>query len=332
MGSDPTFPDAFSGASSTNLIALDWGTTSLRAYLMARDGFVIEERTGGKGIMQVEHGRFADALSALCGDWLDAHPAATLIASGMIGSKQGWIEAPYCPCPANAAALVAKMMTINTGIMVGNDASANTNGSEIANNMRPLHIVPGVSFIDPLSNVADVMRGEETQIIGAIPASGTHLVVLPGTHSKWAWVKDGTIMRFSSWMTGEVYAALTQHTILGRLMNLDAAHDAAAFARGVHYGLENPGQLLSRIFSARTLGLFDALTGSALPSYLSGLLIGTEIGAATGGKHELPPAILLGSQLLMQRYQSAFDAAGLRATAGPAHCAARGLHRLAQAL
>ena len=332
MGSDPTFPDAFSGASSTNLIALDWGTTSLRAYLMARDGFVIEERTGGKGIMQVEDGRFADALSALCGDWLDAHPAATLIASGMIGSKQGWIEAPYCPCPANAAALVAKMMTINTGIMVGNDASANANGSEIANNMRPLHIVPGVSFIDPLSNVADVMRGEETQIIGAIPATGAHLVVLPGTHSKWAWVKDGTIMRFSSWMTGEVYAALTQHTILGRLMNLDAAHDAAAFARGVHYGLENPGQLLSRVFSARTLGLFDALTGSALPSYLSGLLIGTEIGAATGGKHELPPAILLGSQLLMQRYQSAFDAAGLRATAGPAHCAARGLHRLAQAL
>ena len=317
MGSDPIY-----------LIALDWGTTSLRAFLIARDGRVIEERAGGKGIMQVEDGRFVDALSALCGDWLDAHPAATLIASGMIGSKQGWIEAPYSPCPANAAALAAKMVTINTSIHADTNAIA---GASITR-PRQLHIAPGVSFTDPLSGVPDVMRGEETQIIGAIPASGAHLVVLPGTHSKWAWVEDGAIVRFSSWMTGEVYAALTQHTILGRLMNLDAAHDAAAFARGVHYGLENPGQLLSRIFSARTLGLFDALTDSALPSYLSGLLIGTEIGAAIGGKHELPPAILLGSQLLVQRYQSAFDAAGLRATAGPEHCAAQGLHRLAQAL
>ena len=317
LGSDPIY-----------LIALDWGTTSLRAYLIARDGRVIEERAAGKGIMQVEDGRFADALSALCGDWLSAHPTATLIASGMIGSKQGWIEAPYCPCPANAAALATKMVPINTGIHTGANA---TSGASITK-PRQLHIAPGVSFTDPLSGVPDVMRGEETQIIGAIPATGAHLVVLPGTHSKWAWLEDGAIVHFSSWMTGEVYAALTQHTILGRLMKLDAAHDAAAFARGVHYGLENPGQLLSRVFSARTLGLFDALTGSALPSYLSGLLIGTEIGAATGGKHDLPPAILLGSPLLVQRYQSAFDAAGLRATAGPEHCAAQGLHRLAQAL
>ena len=289
---------------------------------MTRDGTVVEERSGGNGIMQVEDGRFAEALSALCGDWLIAHPAATLIASGMIGSKQGWIEAPYCPCPANAVALAAKMMAINIGIVAGSGVGQT----------RTLRIVPGVSFTDPVSGVPDVMRGEETQIIGAVPARGAHLVVLPGTHSKWAWVEDGAIVRFSSWMTGEVYAALTQHTILGRLMQLDAAHDAPAFSRGVRYGFENPAGLLSRIFSARTLGLFDVLSDSALPSYLSGLLIGTEIGAATGGKHDLPPAILLGSPLLVQRYQSAFDAAGLRATAGPEHCAARGLHRLAQAL
>ena len=191
MGSDPTY-----------LIALDWGTTSLRAYLIARDGRVIEERAGGKGIMQVEDGRFEDALSALCGDWLDAHPAATLIASGMIGSKQGWIEAPYCACPASAAALAAKMVMINTSIHADTNA---TSGASITRPRR-LHVVPGVAFTDPLSGVPDVMRGEETQIIGAIPATGAHLVVLPGTHSKWAWLEHGAIVRFSSWMTGEVYA------------------------------------------------------------------------------------------------------------------------------
>ena len=143
MRSDLTF----STAHYPYLIALDWGTTSLRAYLMAHDGSVIEERAGGKGIMQVEDGRFEDALSALCGDWLDSHPAATLIASGMIGSKQGWIEAPYCPCPANAAALATKMVPINTGIHTGANA---TSGASITK-PRQLHIAPGVSFTDPLS-------------------------------------------------------------------------------------------------------------------------------------------------------------------------------------
>ena len=291
------------------LIGLDWGTSSLRGYLMSADGTVIEPRSAGKGIMQVEGGRFADALSALCGDWLTAHPAATLIACGMIGSKQGWIEAPYCPCPANATALAGRMARIDIG------------------NGRMLHIVPGVSCVDPESGVPDVMRGEETQIIGAVSAEGARLAVLPGTHSKWVWVEDGAIRRFSTWMTGEVYAALTQHTILGRLMQKDAPHDAGAFARGTRYGFENPAHLLARIFSARTLGLFGEIGSAALPSYLSGLLIGAEIGAACG-ERTLLPALLLGSHSLTQRYQLAFDLTGLDAAPGPADCAALGLHRL----
>ena len=312
MGSERTFPTF-----PARLIALDWGTTSLRGYLIAADGSIIEQRAGGKGIMQIEGGQFATALDALCRDWLIAHPQAGLIASGMIGSKQGWIEAPYCPCPANATALAGKMVRI----------SLETINLETK---RTLWIVPGVSTIDPASSVPDVMRGEETQIIGAIPVTGAHLVVLPGTHSKWAWVEDGAITRFSSWMTGEVYAALTQHTILGRSMQLDAAHDAAAFARGVRYGFEQPAQLLSRIFSARTLGLFGSLSDAAQSSYLSGVLIGTEIGATAGSGSKMPPAILLGSNPLVQRYAAAFAATGLKAAAGPDDCAARGLFRLAQ--
>ena len=328
MGSDPIHPAAttaaVANAAAVGVIALDWGTTSLRAYLLADDGRVQGERAGGKGIMQIEGGAFAAALDALCGDWLTAYPDATLIASGMIGSKQGWIEAPYCPCPANTAALAQKMVTINMDDCNDGDDDKH----------RALHLVPGVSFIDPASGVPDVMRGEETQIIGAIPATGAHLVVLPGTHSKWAWVEDGAIVRFSSWMTGEVYAALTQHTILGRLMQLGAAHDADAFARGVRYGHHKPALLLNQIFSARTLGLFNQIDGAALPSYLSGMLIGTEIGAAITSADRSQtdaPAQLLGSAGLVQRYQTAFDLVGLKAAIGSADCAARGLYRLAQA-
>ena len=303
------------------LIALDWGTSSLRGYLMARDGEIIEQRAGGRGIMQVADGQFDAALIALCGDWLNAHPSATLITSGMIGSKQGWREAPYCACPADAGAIAQAV----TGIPIASG--------------RILHIVPGVSFTDSSSKVPEVMRGEETQIIGAVQSTGTHLCVLPGTHSKWAWVRDGVIKRFSSWMTGEVYAALTQHTILGRLMQLEAPDDEAAFARGVQAGFAQPHAMLHQIFSARTLGLFDQLGAAALPSYLSGLLIGTELGGATAasrhtgamGATPCGKLMLLGSHQLTARYESACRLAGLEVTTGPADCAAHGLHRIASA-
>lgn len=313
------------------LIALDWGTSSLRGYLMARDGTIIGQRAGGRGIMQVTDSQFETALKQLCGDWLTAYPSATLITSGMIGSKQGWREAPYCPCPADAAAIAAAVIAININGAHGvNRAAAKS---------RILHIVPGVSCIDPASGVPDVMRGEETQIIGAVPATGTHLCVLPGTHSKWAWLRDGTIERFSSWMTGEVYAALTQHTILGRLMQLDAPHDEAAFARGVHYGFAHPEAMLHQIFSARTLGLFDQIGAASLPSYLSGLLIGTELGGASAASRPRSAAgaapdgqlMLLGSRELTVRYESACQLAGLVVTIGPEHSAANGLHRIAHA-
>jgi len=179
------------------LIALDWGTTSLRAYLMARDGTILRRQDGGRGIMQIDNGRFDAALQEIAGAWLRDFPGLPLIASGMVGSKQGWREAPYCACPASVDAIASRIVVLEFG------------------NGRRLHIVPGLSCTDAISGVPDVMRGEETQIIGAVPDQGEHLVILPGTHSKWAKVVDGTIMAFSTWMTGEVYAALTQYTLLG---------------------------------------------------------------------------------------------------------------------
>ena len=296
-----------------HLIALDWGTTSLRAYLMDASGTILERREGGPGIMKVEHGAFESALQAFCGDWIAAHPQATLIASGMIGSKQGWREAPYCPCPASAADLAAH--TISVPLARG----------------RHLTIVPGVSYVDAASGVPDVMRGEETQVFGALPATGRHVAVLPGTHSKWVWVEDGAIVSFASFMTGEVYAALTAHTILGRLMKLDAAHDEAAFARGVAYGLDAPQALLNRMFSARTLGLFGQLGEEALPSYLSGLLIGSEIGGARAMRPTDACPLLLGSAELTARYASALRVAGIATETGPTQSAARGMAQVLRA-
>jgi 2-dehydro-3-deoxygalactonokinase len=292
------------------LIALDWGTSSLRAYLLGEAGAILEARNSALGIMRVEGGKFALAFEEVCGDWLAAQPHAPVLLCGMIGSKQGWLEALYCACPANASAIANSLAPLHLPA-------------------RSAHIVPGLSCRNA-DNVPDVMRGEETQIIGAIAPTGSHLAVLPGTHSKWAWVEDGAVQRFASFMTGEVYAALTGHTILGRLMKMDAPHDAAAFERGARYGLQAPHELLSRVFSARTLGLFNELGETALPSYLSGLLIGSEIGGAFPNP-DIASVTILGNAVLTQRYTDAFAIAGIATRAGAPDCAALGLWRIAEA-
>jgi len=301
--------------SAAQLIGLDWGTSSLRAYLLGAQGAVLEQRDRPLGIMRVKDGDFAGAFAQACGDWLRAYAQAPVLLAGMIGSKQGWLEAPYCACPADAAAIAATLAPL---ALAG----------------RTARIVPGLSCTNS-AGVPDVMRGEETQIIGALPAAGSHLAVLPGSHSKWAWVEQGTVVRFASFMTGEIYAALTGHTILGRLMQADAPHDAAAFARGVRYGLEAPQELMSRAFSARTLGLFGQLGEAALPSYLSGLLIGSEIGGASGMTPHAGlitiPVTILGNAALTLRYTEALTIAGMRTEAGTPDCAAQGLWRIARA-
>ena len=297
---------------NAKLIALDWGTSSLRAYLLGEGGAILETRSSEDGILRVQNGAFVATLKQACGDWLRAHPGVSLLMAGMIGSKQGWLEAPYCPCPADASAISRALASM-----------------QLADG-RGVHIVPGLSCTGP-DGVPDVMRGEETQIIGALPDRGRQLAVLPGSHCKWAWVEDGTVRDFASFMTGEIYAALTGHTILGRLMRLDAPHDDAAFARGVRYGLGAPEALLSRVFSARTLGLFEQLGADALPSYLSGLLIGSEIGGALARNPDTGTISILGSAALTQRYAQALAIAAVPAVAGPADCAAIGLWRIASA-
>lgn len=316
------------------LIALDWGTTSLRAYKLAADGVVLEQRALSSGIMQLPktpriiHGRecadgFELAFDEACGDWLDAQPNLPVIACGMVGSAQGWREAAYCETPANVANLGNSLQTI-----------ASLRGTSV-------HIVPGVIQRSRLPNV---MRGEETQVLGVLQslpaASGNDLLIgLPGSHSKWVEVVDGRITHFDTFMTGEVFAVLSEHSILGRTQQPSATFDAQAFDRGVQIALSTDAELgvLSTLFSARTLGLTGELSPTAQPDYLSGLMIGHELAALANVQRRrrnnpnLPAIVLIGNAQLCTRYRRALDACGFATVALAEQATERGLWQLALA-
>jgi 2-dehydro-3-deoxygalactonokinase len=289
------------------LINLDWGTTSCRAYLLGADGAVLVRVADGPGILRIKDGAFGAAFDAMTQAWGNL----PVILSGMIGSRQGWKEAPYAHCPASAGDIVKALGTIE-------HAGART------------ALVPGLATEN--DGMPDVMRGEETQILGALALSGRDdgLFLLPGTHSKWATVRAGRIVSFRTFMTGEIFGALKEHTILGRLMREGAA-DAEGFARGVREGaaLGSPGALLNRIFATRTYGLMDRLAGTALADYLSGLLIGAEVAEAT--KKAAGPVTIIASAALAQRYADALHLLGRESVLAPEDCVAAGHWRIARA-
>ncbi len=299
------------------LIALDWGTTHLRAALLGDGGAVLEHRQSESGVMRVDGGRYDHALAALCGDWL-ARPDLPVIASGMIGSRQGWREAPYLACPAGIEQASSHLTRI----------ALHTGGS--------LWVVPGLHG-KAHSGIDDVMRGEETQIWGADLPAGA-LVVLPGTHSKWASVgQSGRIEGFQTFMTGELYAVLTTYSILGRLMKL-GGYALEAFDAGVRLGLSDHARATHVMFAARTAGLMDQVAPEALPDYLSGILIGIEVGAAgtapSSQNHSTAasdPITLIGAAELCERYRRALVIANRPATLAAGDVLTRGLWRIALA-
>ena len=279
------------------MIAVDWGTSSFRAYRLGKDGDIVESRTAPAGILAVPAGKFPETLQTQIGDWRET----PIVMSGMVGSRQGWVEAPYVPCPAGFDEIAAKLVEVRWG-------------------PRRAWIVPGLSCRDA-SGVPDVMRGEETQVLGA-GADG--LICLPGTHSKWVEVKNGRIERFSTFMTGEVYAVLKQHSILGRMMEEGAPETGqmrVAFAEGVKRSGE-AGGVLHHLFGVRTRGLMGEIGPAASPSYLSGILIGHEIRTARQSFS------LIGEPALAALYRQAANALGLEARIVDSTAATRALFRL----
>ena len=276
-------------------IFADWGTTNRRAWAVDRDGKVLDHRRDEQGLLGVKDRQFEPSFRAFIGDWpKSATPGAPIVMAGMVGSKLGWREAPYVKTPCAFSDLASSLTEL-----------PDLDG-------HPQRIVPGLVCRE--LGYPDVMRGEEAQLYGYwLVAKTGRLCVLPGTHSKWAQVKDGGVSSFRTYMTGELFAQLIGSGTLAQLMRKDAPHDPAAFKRGLDAIVDSSaGGLLNLLFSVRALGLFSELTPEALASYLSGLLIGAELQDVIG----VPPqyaggaVTVIGSSRMVDLYTTALKSCG----------------------
>ena len=305
-------------AAAPVLLAVDWGTTALRGALLAEGGVVLAERSSPRGLLSVPAGGWGAAFEAEFGDWLAACPDLPCLMAGMVGSRQGWAEAPYCACPAGPLDLVAQLLWLQPG---------------------RLAIVPGLST--EAGGLPDVMRGEETQVFGALALLGLSdaTLVLPGTHSKWVTVQGGCITGFATHMTGECFALFRQHSILARTLPatdpsgavaaVADAWDAEAFDRGVLQA-QTPGGLLHHLFCVRSLSLFDRLDAVSGASLLSGLVIGEELRAqALPVQVRASGVVVIASAALSLRYQRALGLLGVPVQTVGADATWRGLAALA---
>lgn len=292
---------------SAALISLDWGSSNLRARLFDGQGKVVEIRSSAQGLLNLQERSFESALRSLCGGWLRGSPVP-LIANGMIGAREGWVEAPYLKCPATALDAAGALVKVTL-----------TDGAV-------LHIVPGLRCQSP-SGQEDVMRGEETQLWGLEPGDPA-CCLLPGTHSKWARLDGwGRVTSFETSLTGELYALLTRHGMLAKLMRFDGER-LDCFDEGAALGLAQYDRLSVVLFAARAASLLGRVPPEGLPDFLSGLLIGAEVGSALaywpqGGIK------LLGEPDLCARYERVLRRAGTVAAPAPADATARGQWRIA---
>jgi 2-dehydro-3-deoxygalactonokinase len=287
-------------------IAVDWGTSNLRATAMTAAG-PGETRSSEKGMGSLAQSEFEPTLIALVEDWLPTSGAIPVFACGMVGSRQGWAEAKYraVPCTPLDAQALTLVRTADPRIT--------------------LRIAPGLSQTNP----PDVMRGEETQIAGALALNPNFdgVFCLPGTHSKWVHVSAGEVVSFQTFMTGELFALLSKTSVLRHGMT-GKGWDQAAFDMAVTDALSRPEKIAARLFSLRAEGLLTGLSPDAARARLSGLLIGTELAAAKPywlGQD----VILIGSEALSAAYATALSAQGLTPRQLPAPaCTLAGLSSL----
>ncbi|KQS02218.1 2-oxo-3-deoxygalactonate kinase [Sphingomonas sp. Leaf357] len=263
-------------------LAVDWGTTNRRVYRVV-EGVVEQTERDDRGIVAVGQGGFASDVAAIRTRMGDL----PMLCAGMVGSNRGWINVPYAECPADLAALADKVVWVEPGRTA---------------------IVPGVAL--RTAGHADVMRGEEVQLLGAVAVGlvpGDAVLCQPGTHCKWATVTGGAITQFATAMTGELFALLHKHSLLAAQMT-DSVEPGPDFLRGVADAADDA--LLTRLFGVRA----DFVTGlredAGAASYVSGLLIGTDVRAQHLGGRDI---FLLADPNLGALYAAAIAAAGGRA-------------------
>jgi 2-dehydro-3-deoxygalactonokinase len=272
---------------SNGFAAVDWGSSSRRVYVLDGVGTILDESEDAVGTLTIDRDRFPQEVAAVRSRIGDM----PMLLAGMVGSNRGWQEAPYVRCPVRLSALAEHLLWAEP---------------------RRSAIVPGVSLAE--NGRADVMRGEEVQVFGALaldPARPAPLICHPGTHTKWITVEDGTITRFRTVMTGELFALLRTHSILGDLIAGPTLPDAA-FRRGVERGFVG-GELSADLFGVRAEVLLGEADRADAPSYASGLLIGcdlrTGLKTAMAGKEIL----VLGRGTLTRLYAAAIEQCGHRA-------------------
>jgi 2-dehydro-3-deoxygalactonokinase len=271
---------------SPDWIAVDWGTSNLRAWAMTAQGRVLDEATSDKGMGQLSPEAFEPALRELIARWTPG--PIRVVACGMVGARQGWIEAPYARVPGPPLPEGLTRAPSGPDLQVG--------------------IIPGLSQSDP----ADVMRGEETKVAGflALHPGWDGTLLLPGTHPKWISVSAGEVVGFRTSLTGELFAALSAHTVLRHSVTTEE-WDQEAFLAGVAEGLARPEALMNRLFAIRAESLLKGLQPPGAKARLSGLLIGTDLAGARRWWLGARVAVL-GAGELLRTWTAALSAQGVQ--------------------
>jgi 2-dehydro-3-deoxygalactonokinase len=287
----------------------DWGTSRLRLFLCDAQGTALDTNTGPGAVDASGH--FADIFDSLTARWEQPHGSLPAVLCGMVGSSIGWIQAPYVPCPAIPEQIADACVTLHGGCV---------------------HVVPGLSCRNRF-DAPDFLRGEETQILGALLLAptlrvGRWLLCLPGTHTKWAMLEDGAIREFLTAPTGELFAVLCDHSVLvSKHGRVETRIEAEAFKEGLaQFNAFPHAQLLHRLFECRSRQLRGEFATPAAAAYLSGLLVASDVHGALSvlsNSLETRSVYLIGSSELMQLYSTALASHGYDATVVEGAAAAR---------
>jgi 2-dehydro-3-deoxygalactonokinase len=270
-------------------VAVDWGTSSFRLWLVDRAGQVLAERRSDEGMLAAAKTGFAAVLQSHLAA-VEAPDHLPVLVCGMAGAKTGWVEAGYVDTPAPLSAILSQAV-------------------RVPGQARDIRILPGIAQRD--ASAPDVMRGEETQLLGALgfEAAGEALVCMPGTHSKWVRVRGGIVERFSTFMTGELFSVVSRETILSfAVAGADEAEDVASFKAAVKAAYAAPAFAANLLFGVRSRQLLFGGTPTAARETLSGTLIGVELAAGLSGTVPQAGVALIASGRLAMLYRLAFEA------------------------
>ena len=276
-----------SSSNNTTWIAVDWGTSRLRVWHMSNEGEILNHRSCEQGMNNLQPSDFEAVLLSQIEPWLTVDSITKVLACGMLGSRQGWMEVSYATAPCLAATKPMQVITQDNRIDV--------------------HICPGIKQPSP----ADVMRGEETQVAGFIASQPNFngVICLPGTHAKWVLVENSQVMHFQTFLTGELYALLAKQSVLRHSINTDQ-WDEQAFATALKQSIDMPQSISAKLFSLRAEALLNDLNAGSANAALSGYLIGLELASS---KHlwEGQQIIIIGESTLAQRYTQALNLCGI---------------------